>query len=77
MKEDDIVRKEAGGYLGRELTDEEWKDAYPDAKARLDWIISQEGDADGERRKPCYLGKLVQEIVVQNAFNIYYRTMPV
>ncbi|MCD8311247.1 MAG: hypothetical protein LUD43_01905 [Firmicutes bacterium] len=75
MREDDIVRDEASGYLGRELTDEEWNDAYPDAKRKLDWIISREGDADGERLKPYYLGKLVQEIVTQNAFSTYCRAM--
>lgn len=63
------IRDEACGFLGREITDEEWDEAYPAAKRKLEWIISREGDADGERRKPYYLGKLVEEHISQNAFS--------
>lgn len=51
MHDEDLIREEACGYLGREITDAEWDEAYPQAKRKLEWIISREGDADGERLK--------------------------
>lgn len=66
---EDEVRGEACGYLGRELTDAEWEYALPLAKRKLDWIISREGDANGKRCKPYYLGKLVAERIREDAFN--------
>jgi len=71
MHDEDLIREEACGYLGREITDAEWDEAYPQAKRKLEWIISREGDADGERLKPYYLGKLVEEAINQNAFSRY------
>lgn len=74
MREEEI-RDEACSFLGREITDEEWNEAYPEAKRKLDWIISREGDADGERLKPYYLGKLVEEHINQNTFSRWCREM--
>ena len=71
MTYEDEVRDEASGYLGREITDAEWEAALPRAKAKLEWIISREGDGDGERRKPYYLGKLVEERISEDAFSAY------
>lgn len=75
MRYEDEVRDEASGYLGRELTDAEWEHALPLAKRKLDWIISREGDAGGERRKPYYLGKLVEERIREDAFSNYINAM--
>lgn len=61
------VRDEASGYLGRELTDSEWAEAYPPAAQKLSRIIQLYGDDGGDRRQPWYLGKLVQEHI---AFSI-------
>lgn len=71
MTYEDEVRDEACGYLGREITDEEWEHALPLAKHKLEWIISREGDLNGDRRKPFYLGKLVQERITEDAFSRY------
>ena len=38
------ARDEASGYLGRELTDSEWADAYPPAAQKLSRIIQLYGD---------------------------------
>lgn len=75
MKYEDEVRDEACGFLSREITDAEWAEALPAAKRKLDWIISREGDSDGERRKPYYLGKLVEEHISANAFTAYCAEM--
>ena len=61
------ARDEASGYLGRELTDAEWTEAYPLAAQKLSSIIQRYGDNGGDRRQPWYLGKLVQEHI---AFSI-------
>lgn len=74
MFEED-VREEACGYLGREITDAEWKEALPAAKRKLERIISREGDLEGERRKPYYLGKLVEEHIRENAVMKYINEM--
>ena len=71
---EDIIRDEASGFLGRELTDEEWREAYPYAKRKLDGIISREGDSDGERREPYYLGMLVKETVEIMEYSRYCMT---
>lgn len=64
----DEIRDEAGQFLGRELTDAEWRDALPQAQRKLDTIISVEGDANGERCKPYYLAQLVKEFVIIGVF---------
>lgn len=61
MQREDDVRDAASGWLGRELTDSEWRDAYPAAQSKLKRIIESFGDLDGERLKPYYLGQLVVE----------------
>ena len=73
MTYEDEARDEASVYLGTALTDAEWKAALPMAKAKLDRIISREGDTDGEYLKPYYLGKLVQERITEDAFSTYCR----
>ncbi len=70
MSEDEI-RDRASGFMGREITDEEWSEAYPEARRKLECIIEREGDAGGKRREAAYIGLLVQEIIVQNAFCRY------
>ena len=67
----DAVRAAAVHYLGREVTDDEWNYALGKAKKKLDRIISREGDLDGERRKPYYLGKLVQERIFEDSVSAY------
>ncbi len=59
------ARDEASDRLGRELTDAEWEAALPPATQKLERIISRFGDEGGERRKPYYLGALVQEYIIQ------------
>ena len=75
MNYEELARDEACGYLGREITDAEWQNAYPAAKRKLDGIIEMYGDEDGERRQPYYLGKLVQEQIFSDAFSRYTMAM--
>lgn len=65
------ARGEASGYLGRELTDSEWAEAYPLAAQKLSHIIQFYGDSDGDRRQPWYLGKLVQEHIAFRVLSAY------
>lgn len=65
------VRGEASQFMGREITDAEWNEAYPQAERKLAYIIGREGDANGARRQPWYLGKLVEEAVAANAMTNY------
>lgn len=63
------TRSKAEDYLEQSITDAQWEDALQEAQRKLEFIIEREGDADGERRKPYYLGKLVEEIVRMRAFS--------
>ena len=65
------ARDDASGYLGRELTDSEWAEAYPPAAQKLSRIIQLYGDDGGDRRQPWYLGKLVQEHIVLSIISTY------
>lgn len=65
------VRAEAAEFVGREITDDEWAEAYPQAEQKLAYIIQREGDANGVRRQPWYLGKLVEEAIAANAMTRY------
>lgn len=65
------ARDEASDLVGRELTDAEWNAAYPPAEQKLDHIIQHYGDANGERRRPWYLGKLAQEHLAATALTAF------
>lgn len=69
------VRAEASEFIGREITDAEWDEAYPQAERKLAYIISREGDANGMRQQPWYLGKLVEEAVAANAMTRFCLAM--
>lgn len=69
------ARDEASGYLGRELTDAEWAEAYPPAAQKLSGIIQRYGDCGGDRRQPWYLGKLVQEHIAFGILSAYCEAM--
>lgn len=60
------IRTEASNFLGREITDIEWDNAFPQAKKKLARIIAREGDANNERRQIWYIGKLVEEEIRAN-----------
>lgn len=66
-----LIRDEAAIFLGRKPTDEEMEHALPRAEKKLQWIINREGDAEGMRLQPWYLGKLVEEAIVEEAFSQY------
>ena len=66
-----LIRDEAAIFLGRKPTDEEMEHALPRAERKLQWIINREGDAEGMRLQPWYLGKLVEEAIVEEAFSQY------
>lgn len=62
------ARRKAEASLGRAIGAEEWSAILPTAQNKLNRIISREGDADGERRKPYYLGCLVAEAIRASEF---------
>lgn len=64
-----LIRDEAAIFLGRNPTEEEWDEALPRAERKLARIIEREGDADGARLQPWYLGKLVEEAIREEAFS--------
>lgn len=68
---DQLIRDEAAIFLGRTPTDEETEHALPRATKKLRWIIDRDGDPDGMRRQPWYLGKLVEEAIIENEFSLY------
>lgn len=67
----EIVRALAEKYAGGIILDCEWPEARDNALRKLAWIISREGDADGERRKPYYLATLIAEAVRQSRFSAW------
>jgi len=66
-----LIRDEATSFLGRRPTDTEMAMALPRAKRKLKMIISRDGDANGMRRQPWYLGKLVEEAISEEEFSQY------
>jgi hypothetical protein len=64
-----LIRDEAAVFLGRNPSEEEWEEALPRAERKLARIINREGDADGARLQPWYLGKLVEEAIREEAFS--------
>ena len=68
---DQLIKDEAAIFLGRTPTDEEMTHALPRAQRKLRWIIDRDGDTDGMRRQPWYLGKLVEEAIIENEFSMY------
>lgn len=66
-----LIRDEAAIFLGRKPTDDEMKQALPRAEKKLRWIINREGDAEGMRLQPWYLGKLVEEAIIEETFSQY------
>ncbi len=70
-----LIRDEAALFLGRRPTDQEMEWALPRAQKKLAWIIEREGDAGGVRQQPRYLGKLVEEAIVEEKFSQHTRSM--
>lgn len=59
----EALQQQAEHYLGEAIGPQEYLEAKASAERKLDWIISREGDADGERRKPYYIAQLIAEAV--------------
>lgn len=57
------IKKLAEKYLGAEINQELFELEMPAAQRKLEWIISREGDANGERTKPYYIAQLVAEVI--------------
>lgn len=55
------IKKAAERQLGRHITQQEWNEAFSKATDKLHRIIQREGDGNGERRTPWYIGMLVAE----------------
>jgi hypothetical protein len=64
-----LISDEAAIFLGRRPTDDEMAHALPRAARKLQWIIGRYGDENGMRRQPWYLGKLVEEAIIENEFS--------
>lgn len=67
----DEIKSLAEEYLGIPIPQEVFEDVVPQALRKLEWIIDREGDANGERLKPYYLAKLVEEAIRQEVMTIY------
>lgn len=65
------AREEACSFFGAQISDKQWENSMPRALRKLERIIDRYGDEDGERRKPCYLGKLVEEDIRERSFSAY------
>lgn len=65
------IRDEAATFLKRIPTDEEMAEALPQATKKLHRIINNYGDDNGIRRQPWYLGKLIEEAIIENEFSLY------
>ena len=57
------ARTEAEAIAGRQIDNAAWSSIYPVAVKKLAYIIGREGDANGERRRPRYLGQLAAEAI--------------
>lgn len=64
-----LIRDKAADFLGRRPTDEEMEKALPRAERKLRWILDREGDAEGMRLQPWYLGKLLEEAITEEEFS--------
>ena len=64
------ARDEACSFFGAPISDKQWE-SLPRALQKLERIIDRYGDEDGERRKPYYLGKLVEEDIRERSFSAY------
>lgn len=51
----DEIKRLAEKYLGAAITEDVFAMEMETALRKLEWIISREGDADGERTKPYYI----------------------
>lgn len=67
----DEIKALAEKYLGAEISQELFELELPAAMRKLEWIISREGDADGERTKPYYIAQLVAEIIRSDVMTAY------
>lgn len=65
------LRALAEKYAGGIILECEWWEALESAARKLAWIISREGDADGERRQPYYIAMLIAEAVKQKRFSLW------
>jgi len=63
------LKELAEKYFGASIPPTEWDEAKAAAERKLDWIISREGDADGDRREPWYLAQLIAEAVRASRFS--------
>ena len=55
-------------YLGAHIPQELFEMVLPAAQRKLEWIISREGDADGQRLKPHYSAQLISEEIKAEIF---------
>lgn len=62
-------------YLRCPITDDDMAEAQVHAERKLDWIISREGDAGGERLEPYYLAQLIAEYLRGKALTHYCNLM--
>lgn len=65
------IRDEAAMFLKRIPIEEEMAEALPQATKKLHRIIDKYGDDNGIRCQPWYLGKLVEEAIIENEFSLY------
>ena len=64
------IKELAEKYLGTKIGQEVFEAELTQAKHKLDRIIRNEGDANGERKKPYYIAQLVAEIIKSDILTI-------
>lgn len=65
------ARDKAVSFLGMEISDDLWEQAYQAAIRKLEYIVSNYGDLDGARLGASYLGKLAQEYISARALSTF------
>lgn len=66
----DEIKRLAEKYLGAAITEDVFTMEMETALRKLEWIISRESDADGERTKPYYIAQLVAEAIRSDILTI-------
>ena len=66
-----VARDKAAAFLGMEIPDDLWEQAYREAVRELEYIVSNYGDLNGVRLGASYLGKLAQEYIYARALSAF------
>lgn len=63
------MKEQIEDQLGFSITEEQFQESAERAGKKLDRIISQYGDAAGNRHRPEYLAELIYEDIIMDIFS--------